>query len=67
MNKYSELTLVNYKKWDLVKMIKRQEEILREIKTYIKLNNTDDLDIKGRVLLDTINLMIEERVKLVNE
>lgn len=52
MQEFSEFTLVNWKKWDLVRYIKKQEEQLRSIAEQIeKMYLNDEISYKSRIKL----------------
>ena len=52
MQEFSEFTLVNWKKWDLVRYIKKQDEQLRNIAEQIeKMYLKDEISYKSRVKL----------------
>lgn len=62
MEKYSELTLTNWKKWDLIRLIKQQEKNLEIMEKKIKemyLNEEISYNIKT-TLLETLNKKVKK-------
>lgn len=52
MQEFSEFTLVNWKKWDLVRYIKKQEEQLKSIAEEIeKMYLNEEISYKSRIKL----------------
>jgi len=56
MSKYTELTLCNKKKWDLIRIIKEQDDIIDKIEEVVQeLYLKEKISYQSRIiLLDTI-------------